>query len=956
MAIDLRPAADFELDAFLEPFESAAVRGERPDLSDYLPAKSHPKFSVVLRELVRIDLEFAWERGESRRLDDYLDRFPTLRDDPAALAAIAAEDFRQRTAAGQEPNPDDYRRFNVELSDPSTFDLSLAGPIWAGTAFPVLGDVVPPGFRIESELGRGAFGRVYRAEQADLAGRFVAIKISSRLIGEAQTLARLQHTHIVPVYAIHRVGPYQVLVMPYLGAATFADLVATVRAGGSAPATGRAERTSIASPNVDESKSVVKAPSQHVPTVTLASVLNYGVALADGLAHAHGRGILHRDLKPANILLADDGRPMLLDFNLAADERSNVQGVGGTPRYMAPDQRAALSDPEVKIDGRADVYSLGLILHELLTGDLPTGEVGRIDSPAVAAILNKCLASDPKDRYRSAADLRDDLERHRANRPLAHASEPFGRERFHKWAKRHPRLSSGSSVAISAAMLLAIVGWFGYSAWHSARTAESREARVAVRKARDDVRPMLVDPNTTERIARRAQSIALDALKPYQLPDSSSWRPSRAGRYVPPDEADDLQHDLTEVLFYAAEATGRLAELLADHGALLDEAIALNGRAAELTVDNRTTRPIHEQRNWLRKLDGQFVETRTDASTELDPFLQALGALRARKYGDAVKLLGPLVGRERESYSAWMALGVARLRLSEFDAAADAFLAASVLRTDDPRPEFYRGVALLGAERYASAVEVLGQYSAREPTDPDGWLNRAIAEFRRGESLAALVDLGEAERQNASPARVHGLRAQILQARGEKTKADAETKKLLESQPDDAIGWTIRAEAKYASDAAGSLADFDRALAIDPDHLPAIRGRISVLSERLNRPVDALAILKQLVSRSGSTVSDRAGYAVLLARTGAKVEARTEARKCLGPATAPLPLYQAASALAIVAESEVDRAEVISILRRVLRGDVKWAKEMPGDPDLKSVHTDPHFRELVSAGRSLEGK
>src|SRR5262249_40411959 len=100
-------------------------------------------------------------------------------------------------------------------------------------------------------------------------------------------------------------------------------------------------------------------------------VLQIGVALADGLAHAHERGILHRDINPPNILPTDDGEPMLLDFNLAADDRGATASVGGTPQYMAPEQLASLTDPTVRIDSRADIYALGLVLHELLTGRLP---------------------------------------------------------------------------------------------------------------------------------------------------------------------------------------------------------------------------------------------------------------------------------------------------------------------------------------------------------------------------------------------------------------------------------------------------------------------------------------------------------------------------------------------------------------------------------------------------------
>ena len=193
--------------------------------------------------------------------------------------------------------------------------------------------------------------------------------------------------------------------------------------------------------------------------------------LADGLAHAHERGIIHRDLKPANVLLADDGQPLLLDFNLAEDTKlrsgAAVAHVGGTLPYMSPEQLTAYRDNIGLVDGRSDIYAIGLIAHHLLTGRHaftvrkgPTRTIvpqmiadrsgapprmrqyNRSISPAVESIISHCLEPHPGKRYASARELLDDIERHRANLPLKHAPEPSFIERIVKWSRRHPRLAS----------------------------------------------------------------------------------------------------------------------------------------------------------------------------------------------------------------------------------------------------------------------------------------------------------------------------------------------------------------------------------------------------------------------------------------------------------------------------------------------------------------------------------
>ena len=202
-----------------------------------------------------------------------------------------------------------------------------------------------PGYRILRELGRGGMATVYLAEQESL-GRVVALKrlqvqgaadaeLAQRFLHEARTVAQLAHPHIVAIYDFGAVpsGPY--LAMEYLGAG---DLKQRIETGPLRP----------------------------------ALALKVVAEVARALDHAHRRGIVHRDVKPENILFRDDGSAVLSDFGIArtTSRATRLTGIGlaiGTPRYMSPEQARGRAD----LDGRSDLYSLGVVLFEVLTGQEP---------------------------------------------------------------------------------------------------------------------------------------------------------------------------------------------------------------------------------------------------------------------------------------------------------------------------------------------------------------------------------------------------------------------------------------------------------------------------------------------------------------------------------------------------------------------------------------------------------
>lgn len=236
------------------------------------------------------------------------------------------------------------------------------------------------GFHLERQLGRGAFSHVFLATEPALGGRRVVVKISRLGAAEALTLGRLEHPNIGPVYSVTLDNPpgLAAVCMPFLGGATLGDLLVRVRSDSGMP------RRATAILDVARMAGACVQPSQSdaasAPTVFLAhasyvdGVRHLARQMLDALAFIHGEGVIHRDLKPSNVLLSCDGTPLLLDFNLSCDVHRSDARFGGTPVYMAPEQLQAMGTAQgdaAALDGRSDLFSLGVILYELLTGEHP---------------------------------------------------------------------------------------------------------------------------------------------------------------------------------------------------------------------------------------------------------------------------------------------------------------------------------------------------------------------------------------------------------------------------------------------------------------------------------------------------------------------------------------------------------------------------------------------------------
>ena len=440
-------------------FEADRAAGREADPRDYVDGKGPGQ----LLALLRADLLIRRQGGEDTGVETYLREHINLDDD--ARVALVYEEFCLREEEGDAPTPVEYYERFPALEGRLRRVLAIHGLVGdiPSTAshisdcpvipFPETGQTIA-GFHLVEELGRGSFARVYLAHERQLADRPVALKVSRVASREPQTLASLQHTNIVPVHSC-RVDPatgLHLLCMPFFGRVTLATLlgdeqVRRARAGSSlvealdrhgpgdpAPASRSAGRLALAD------RPYARA------------IAWWGASLAEALQFAHDRGIAHRDVKPSNVLVTREGTPMLLDFNLAMEARGD-DPAGGTLAYMAPEHLDALANGSAEaVDGRADVYSLGVVLFEAMgarpfappaSGARSLGEALRAEADrrrrgapalldifpeapaALGAVLDRCLSPEPADRYPTAAELAADLLAVADGTPLRHARLPL---------------------------------------------------------------------------------------------------------------------------------------------------------------------------------------------------------------------------------------------------------------------------------------------------------------------------------------------------------------------------------------------------------------------------------------------------------------------------------------------------------------------------------------------------
>lgn len=1022
-----------DLEEIVEDFELQRARRSDLRIADYVPNANHPQYNEVVVELVRVDLEFSYREGQPRSLEHYLADFPDVLGDPEILSQVAFEDYRLAFRSGAEAVPSDYSfRFGIDTTEwpvwSRVFDTahrvadggqdSLVG--WSGSLatsqlttaadlpaaddrFPRIGDHFG-NFLLVAELGRGAFGRVYLAKQGVLADRFVALKVTVRATSEPQRLAELQHTHIVPVYSVHEEDGLQGLCMPFLGAATLADVQREIRRQSAMPLRGqelteaverrRADVLDTLGTEQDDSTQRpdrdAPAPLEQLAAMTYVDAITWiATRVADGLAHAHDSGVIHRDLKPANILLADTGQPLILDFNLSTSTGGRGVDsalVGGTLPYMAPEHIRALRSGGCQIDARSDVFAMGVILFELLAGKSPypirRGPLEFVTarmledrsqpppsvcslnaqvSPDLAAIIAHCLEPEAQQRYASARELRSDLQRHLDHHPPRFAPGGSTVERIQKWGRRHPRLASGSSIgAIGTVILLGMVWGLAWLYGAVERREAAAQARQIIETSQSTLPRLAANrgnlPLLEEAIAEgRKRLTEIGALQ------SADWKQAKPYRLLDPDEQRDFVHNVVELQCLVAQASFRAAESQPESTSreaqfFATEAARLNALAREVLSPTPAALElqkalIEQFGSGVRAADKELVASGFASASNV--FERSLLLYVLRPSDVDVDWLHEFQDRvDTDSSLVWFCLGNL-WRSHRNDRRAETCFSTSVgLAKRSPNAFQMRGALHLERERYSEALNDFERALEYRPGWPLALFGRALALDGLSRHVEALECLNAAVRNGATETRIHFVRSRVLSELGRAAEASAARRRGLELEPRDWISWISRGVVKMKADPDGAVYDFQQAVRLKPSSPIPWRNIASVRAKR-GRLESAIEAFDRLLELDPDSTVDRTGRGVLYGRLGRRREALRDAGRALRVGDHPTAdtVYRVATIYALTSVQRATDAQIALQLLRdaALRDPVKVKRYMEYDPDLQPLRAMPAFRELEAA-------
>ncbi len=1003
-----------QIEAMLARFDRERKRGPIECLADFTPEPHDPAYAAVVTELARVDLEHQFEETGTGSASNYLEAFPYVFADEHFRTQIAYEEYRLRRRFNDDVAPAVIgSRYQVNVSGWGKLPLGEAVPTQhAGVCpsslytpqklstesvtYPAVGDRFAD-YELIAQLGEGAYSRVFLTRQDELARRFVVLKVTPLDAEESDKLARLQHSNIIPIYSVHRQGNLSAICMPFLGATTLADLsslserwmsldgpaqelVSTVRARqkstielvANAASTGddSKSQSSALREGSDQSQHPV-GDDRHGSFAGLERLSTFGyvdalvelmIGAVEGVAHAHRRGIIHRDLKPANVLVTDEGSPVVLDFNLAVvAEELDVRVVGGTLPYMSPEQLESLRTGD-KSQASDDVFSLGVILYELLSGRLPFASpenhqsfdldalvaqrrqspislrsINSRVSPGLKSIVMRCIASERSNRYADAFELLEDLLLHRENRPLRHAADRSLVERASKWSRRHPRLASGTTVSLVAAIaLLAIATLWWQGRLQNARLGAEAQLQQFKSSLPSAIMALTTPGKEPELMADGLQQ-SLGLLEPWRI-DTEHWQEASGANLLSPDEKSDLVRLMAEVLQLNASAEDYLA---AQPG------------------EDDSSRELRESSAIRSRQQARKIDPSSEALVSFMPESAGASVSRRSAIQDQLK-------RQPTNVTLWFQLAATQMQRGEFESAIASLDLCDKMLPKTVATIFNRGVCYMLQGQNSNAVADFSRCLDLRPTLLIARFNRAVALHGLGEHQAALNDLGAVINSGDARLRMLLYRAEVHDRVGNSDLAKADREAALKIAPRDVNDYLARGYLHLKDSTKEALADFQTAELIDANNPSVLQNLANVYAERLGDATKSIDYLNRINSLRPNEAGPIASRGILKARLRDFQAAISDAEATAAMSPSGREKLQIAGIYAMASERFPDeqsiaprnlgmlRSLAIKWLARALQDEPQLAGLARTDPDLNAIKDDPQFRRLVDWSQQLE--
>lgn len=1032
-----RTASD-RLEEVVEQFELRWTESSRDQIPSMLAQAALNADAEAAVELVRIDIQRRYAVELPVDLAPYFELIKLLSSKPDLLIAVAYEDFRTRQAHtlhcarerwSSVPGVDGTSWYNSLFNDKvlllskqheskasvqQTVDKPPMVPVLARSSAEIA--IRSVGFVPIKQIGQGAFSRVFLARQESLANRYVVIKAAQRVFDEADRLAELQHTNIVPIYSLHQCGPWSLLCMPYAGLVTLADYFNAVpdsrlRGGQSFVSTiQQSQGVTLRQPDGNEALDRQQV-RQDLPAPTLADSLTDEITplrrealilwlfsrMADALHHAHARGIIHGDIKPANLLIRNDGEPALLDFNLSRKLDAEPAAIGGTLPYMSPESMQVLMGSKIPISPTSDLYSLGAVLYQFLTGRLAypsprsaaaidlelaiaerqesvKWEVSDQVSPSLRAIVEKCLAASMSHRYASADQLRDDLECERHNLPLKYTRERSIRHRARKWIARHPRLTSAASVTAAASIIIFMMSLI---LWRITESRETLAAAQNFRRFETDAKVSLADLLIVNRDTHtHAIANAESALETYRVLSDARWQSDPGWKRV--SESDQqaalslMTHLLLKIAWHGLHDASTVHSDLADSnsrsGDLVDR--ALDRLATEpfksfapITIDYiRQSMRRPDASAWLPSTMASEA-TRSRDMSALDRLGLATKYIEQGNGEAAVDLLPVTLLRQIDPYTYWVTLGRAQMAICDLRAAELSFSMAIETYRLSPTAFHYRGVCRMTMRSVNDARKAIEDFSsalARQPDSVESLMNRSMAREFTGDLAEAMSDVKKLLYRDPENVRALIIQSRLYRKLDEPELAKQALERAFQTPPKEISGWISVALARLPSDIEGALRDLLHAQKLSPSSIEVLQNLAHIYSEHLDQPEQAIEALDRLLSINPAFEPALLGRGVLKARAGQTDAALEDLRTATQASTrlTPASLYQAACIYAqLLPHSENDdrinhwKRDAFAYLSTALQQGY-GADIIESDPDLSPLASDARFVSILSTVHS----